>query len=79
MAEENDKTTLNTDPDELKLEEAFDELDSLIGEMQGGELTLEETFEHYKRGIALCESCEKKLKKVECDIETIAAEKQAED
>ncbi len=50
------------------LEQAFAELDELTARMQTEELTLEETFELYKKGLALVEACSSKIEKVECEI-----------
>ena len=41
------------DPEKLSYEEAMSELESLVGRMEQGGLTLEESVESYARGIAL--------------------------
>lgn len=57
---------------ELSLEESFKELDALIEKMQNDDLPLEDTFELYKKGIALVEGCTKKIEKVEADIKKVS-------
>lgn len=56
---------------EMSLEEAFEELDSLIEQMENSNLPLEETFDLYKKGVNLVEFCNQKIEKVECDIKKI--------
>jgi len=66
--------------EELSLEEAFENLDELIGQMQSADIPLEDAFALYKKGVALVELCNKKIEKVECDIKLVGeAEKEAED
>lgn len=47
------------------LEESFAQLDVIISEMQGGELTLEETFAKYNKGMKLIKNCNDAIDKVE--------------
>ncbi len=56
---------------ETGLEEMLGELDGIIEKMQGGQLSLEETFEDYKKGVDLVEKCSKKIEKIECDIKLL--------
>lgn len=56
---------------EAGLEELFGQLEELIGDMQSGEKTLEETFAGYKKGLELVEKCNKKIEKIECDIKLL--------
>ena len=66
--------------EELSLEEAFKNLDELIGQMQSADIPLEEAFALYKKGVALVELCSKKIEKVECDIKLVGeAEKETEE
>lgn len=57
--------------EDMTLEEAFEELDSLIEKMETAELPLEETFRLYKQGLSLVEFCNQKIEKVECDIRKV--------
>ena len=49
----------------MTLEESFDALDVIIGELQGGELTLEESFQKYEAGMKLIKNCNDSIDKVE--------------
>ena len=49
----------------MTLEEAFDALDGIIDELQGGELTLEESFKKYEEGMKLVKNCNDSIDKVE--------------
>lgn len=49
----------------LTLEESFDALDGIIDELQGGELTLEESFKKYEEGMKLIKNCTDSIDKVE--------------
>ena len=53
------------DPEKLSYEEAMSELESLVGRMEQGGLTLEESVESYARGIALTKACRAKLDRAE--------------
>ncbi|MCI8564208.1 MAG: exodeoxyribonuclease VII small subunit [Lachnospiraceae bacterium] len=49
----------------MTLEESFDALDGIIDELQGGELTLEESFKKYEEGMKLVKNCNDSIDKVE--------------
>lgn len=49
----------------MTLEESFDALDGIIDELQGGELTLEESFKKYEEGMKLVKNCNDLIDKVE--------------
>lgn len=49
----------------MTLEESFDALDGIIDELQGGELTLEESFKKYEEGMKLIKNCNDSIDKVE--------------
>lgn len=53
------------DPEKLSYEEAMSELESLVGRMEQGGLTLEESVDSYARGIALTKACRAKLDRAE--------------
>ena len=57
--------------EEMSLEEAFNELDNVIEQMENNALPLEDTFNLYKKGVQLVEFCNKKIEKVECDIKKV--------
>ena len=47
------------------IEEAFDELDVIVDELQSGELTLEQSFKKYEEGMKLIKNCNSEIEKVE--------------
>lgn len=49
----------------LTLEESFEGIDSIIDELQSGELTLEESFKKYEQGMKLIKNCNDAIDKVE--------------
>ena len=46
---------------ELKFEEAFEELEKLVGTLEKGECTLDEAVQLYEKGMELADLCAKKL------------------
>ena len=49
----------------MTMEEAFDKLSSLLGQMEGEEHTLEETFQLYGEGLQLVRYCNEKIDAIE--------------
>ena len=47
------------------LEQALRELESLVNEMEAGELSLDESLKHFERGVALTRACQKALSEAE--------------
>lgn len=55
----------------LSFEEAFAELEIIIGKMESGDIKLESSVSFYERGIALKNHCEGLLKSAQLKIEKI--------
>lgn len=55
-----------------EIEESFDRLEEILGLMEQGELSLNDSFKAYKEGIKLVENCNKMLDKVEKQIVIIS-------
>ncbi len=54
---------------ELKgFEDAMNELESIVEKLEKGELTLDESIEHFQRGMELSKYCSKRLDEVEKKI-----------
>lgn len=53
---------------EQTLEQAFEELDSVIETLQKRDLALEKSFELYQKGMELLKNCNEKLDRVEKDV-----------
>lgn len=52
-------------PKEQTLQDLFEELDHLIGDMEEGELSLEESFALYHKGMDTLKKCSEKIDTVE--------------
>lgn len=50
---------------ELSMEEAFEALDKLVEQLEGGEASLEEAFTMYQKGMELLKECSNKIDTVE--------------
>ncbi|MCR5202239.1 MAG: exodeoxyribonuclease VII small subunit [Lachnospiraceae bacterium] len=55
----------------IKLEDAFEKLDSIIEEMQKSDISLDDAFKNYKEGMGLVEVCNKSIERVEKEMQTI--------
>ena len=60
--------------DEVTFEEAFAELEQIVSELEGGQLTLEESLRLFERGQTLAATCSRKLDEAELRIEKITPE-----
>ncbi len=67
MAEPKKRKEIST----MNFEEALAELQALVKELEKGEGRLDEAVETYKRGIALKEHCERKLREAQEKIAKI--------
>lgn len=61
----------NTNIDELSLEQSFKEIEKLMSEMSGSDISLEESFEKYKAGMDLLKHCGEKIDRVEKQIQIL--------
>ena len=52
-------------PKKLTLEESFEQLDDIIGQLQDGDMTLEDSFKKYEEGMKLIKNCNDAIDKVE--------------
>lgn len=53
------------DVNEMSFEEALRELETVVGQLERGEVPLDKSIELYERGAALKKRCETKLKEAE--------------
>jgi len=60
-----------TPPD---FETALEELEALVEQMEQGEITLEESLQHFERGILLTRSCQQALKEAEQKVSILMME-----
>ena len=67
----------------LSIEQALARLESLVGEMEGGQLSLEELITSYEEGVKLASSCQEKLdaaaKKIQIISKTASGQTKLED
>jgi exodeoxyribonuclease VII small subunit len=52
-------------------ESCLDELEKVVKELEGGELSLERSLELFERGVNLSETCRKQLEEAETRVETL--------
>lgn len=67
-----------TQQNQQTFEQAIDELEGIVGRMESGEMTLEESVEAYTRGKQLAAVCRKKLNDAAAKIKEIDAAEAAE-
>lgn len=53
---------------EASIEEIFGELDGIIGKLEDGNISLEDSFKYYETGMKLVRSCGEKIDRVEKQI-----------
>lgn len=51
--------------DDLSLEEAFEQIEEVISHLETDEITLEQSFLEYNRGMKLLQHCNEKIDRVE--------------
>lgn len=62
-----------------QLEESLAEISQLIDKMEHGELTLEQSLEHFERGIMLVRHCQKMLEEAEQKVQILIQNNQQEE
>ena len=60
--------------DELSFREAMDELEGIVGLLEGNTLELEQSLERYERGIALIASLQRRLGAAEQKVDVLMGE-----
>ncbi len=59
---------------ELNFEQAMDQLEHIVSELEQGDVPLEKAIDLFQRGMQLSQLCGQKLEQVERKIETIVEE-----
>nr|WP_268238775.1 exodeoxyribonuclease VII small subunit [Saccharibacillus kuerlensis] len=59
---------------ELNFEQAMDQLERIVSELEQGDVPLEKAIDLFQRGMQLSQLCGQKLEQVERKIETIVEE-----
>lgn len=52
-------------------EKSLGELEAIVEKMEGGNLTLEESLEHFEKGVALTRACQKALDEAEQKVKIL--------
>ncbi|MBQ0043316.1 MAG: exodeoxyribonuclease VII small subunit [Lachnospiraceae bacterium] len=58
--------------DDMTLEETFGELDKVVGQLEDGEISLEDSFRVYEKGMRLLKLCNEKIDAVEKKVQVIS-------
>ncbi|WP_255939971.1 exodeoxyribonuclease VII small subunit [Saccharibacillus sp. JS10] len=64
----------NAESAELNFEQAMEQLENIVGELEQGDVPLEKAIDLFQRGMQLSQLCGQKLEQVERKIETIVEE-----
>jgi exodeoxyribonuclease VII small subunit len=67
-----------SDTNELSFEAAFAELETIIGKLESGEMSLEESVELFERGRELSDYCQTVLDKAELRVNRLSGDGQIE-
>jgi exodeoxyribonuclease VII small subunit len=59
---------------DLTFEQAFEELDAIVKQLEAGELSLDESLALYERGQALAARCQRLLETAELKIQTLTSD-----
>ena len=59
---------------EAKFEEQIKELESIINELENGEVDLDTSIEKYTKAMSLVKSCDDKLKKIDEQVSKLVTE-----
>ena len=80
MAKKNTPADTNeTDLDGVDFEAALTELESLVAQMEAGEMTLEASLAAFERGVKLTRHCQAALKNAELKVKVLTDENTLED
>ena len=72
MADKKDSAEIPTDVAALSFEQALEQLEDIVRQLEGGEGALEQALEAYERGALLKRHCEAKLKQAQSRVEKIS-------
>lgn len=59
------------DVEEMAFEDAVEELEAIVTELEDGDLPLEDAMERFERGLGLVEACRSKLEQAELKVEEL--------
>ena len=58
-------------PQSVSFEQSLKELENLVDKMEQGDLSLEESLQHFERGVQLTRACQQALKVAEQKVEAL--------
>ena len=61
-----------------RFEEALEQLEAIVDQLEGGDLSLEEALKKFEEGIKLSRFCQRKLNETEQKITTLLTETEIE-
>jgi len=65
-------------PDSLAFGEALAELETIVGQLEGGQLELEDSLEKYERGVALLRALQTRLAEAQQKVTVLMGELESE-
>lgn len=72
MADTNDAAEIPAEIAKLSFEQALEQLETIVKQLEGGDGALEQALEAYERGAQLKRHCEAKLKQAQSRVEKIS-------
>ena len=66
-------------PEDVPFEEGLKKLETIVEQMEGDEMPLENLLEHYEEGIRLAKRCQEKLEAAELKIKKLKPNADGED
>lgn len=63
----------NPNVENINFEEALAELETLVAQMEGGDLSLDESLKAFERGVRLTRQCQQVLSAAELKVRTLSA------
>lgn len=79
MPSKKSATELTDDLTEVDFEAALAELETLVANMEGGELSLEDSLKAFERGVKLTRHCQTALKNAELKVKVLTEDNALED
>ncbi|MBS0556451.1 MAG: exodeoxyribonuclease VII small subunit [Proteobacteria bacterium] len=74
------KSAESTEPDRIAdFEKSLDELEKLVGKMEQGEQSLDDSLKSYERGIALYRNCQNALEQAELRVKLLSDPEQPDE
>ncbi len=62
----------------FKFEQALEELNQLVNQMEGGDISLEDALKHFERGIQLTRQCQQALQEAEQKVSILSEKNNTE-